>query len=75
MILLFPILLPLAAVEHQGLFGFVFLLCLPATITSSSPLVFPLACSLHSVNLVGILFLIAEDEELASKQNSDPKTS
>lgn len=75
MVLLFPILLHLVVVKRWVLFGFVFLLCLPTTITTASPLIFPLACSLYSLNLIGVLLLIAEDEELVSKQNSDPANS
>lgn len=67
-VLLCPVLLPLVMVEYWILFGFVFLLCLPTTVTTASPLTFPLACSLHSLNLTGVLLLIAEYEE----QNSDP---
>lgn len=71
MVLLFPVWLPLVMVEYWVLFRFVFLLCLPTTITTASPLTFPLACSLHSLNLTGVLLPIAEDEE----QNSDPTNS
>lgn len=71
MVLFFPILLPLVVAEYWVLFGFVFLLCWLTTTTTASPLIFPLTCSLHSLNLVGVLLLIAEDEELVGKQNSD----
>lgn len=69
MALLFPILLLLVVMEYWGFFGFVFWLCWPTTTTTASPLIFSLACSLHSLNLV-VLLLIA-DAELVRKQNSE----